>query len=231
MQSENERRTQDAVLLLNMADQFREVVRILNKELGSALQDPTARSIASQLGDDGRATGISTSGNESADHASLMALAEGVFAHYKAQPSIIENVGQTGISTLEMLLTIFNIYRVHDAGSFEDALDLIESTGLIPTSPSLNVIQITRQVDQQVKQLDDSLARNLPDLVLLTMSCLYHLYVAAKGGKYTDQAVVNDRLDMLREKARRVMIFAGLLRFRMSAETYAQCARLDVFLH
>lgn len=118
----------------------------------------------------------------------------------------------------------------------------MESTELIPLDGE--IAKITRRAEE-FKDLHESLQRNLQVYLPLTMDSLagvYHnLKSSSMAGDTTRQGVslpcasmssklihFRQTLQKLRKKSRSIMVFAGILKYRMSSDVYSYLARLDV---
>lgn len=101
----------------------------------------------------------------------------------------------------------------------------MESTDLIPLDG--DVAKITRRAEE-FKDLHDALQRNLQIYLPLTMDCLAALHQSIKTSSAITEATRQMSLTTLRKKARSLMVFAGILKYRMSPDVYSYLARLDV---
>ena len=118
----------------------------------------------------------------------------------------------------------------------------MESTDLIPLDG--DVAKITRK-SEEFKDLHDALQRNLQVYLPLTMDSLAAVHQSVKASavaEATRQMVspayasrdssislfTFQTLNSLRKKSRSLMVFAGILKYRMSPDVYSYLARLDV---
>jgi nuclear pore complex protein Nup93 len=118
----------------------------------------------------------------------------------------------------------------------------MESTELIPLDG--DVAKITKRAEE-FKDLHESLQRNLQTYLTLTMDSLAEVHRKAKSSAIVDvtQQVVTtfikyccleigssmvQTLNTVRKKSRSLMVFAGILKYRMSPDVYSYLARLDV---
>lgn len=119
----------------------------------------------------------------------------------------------------------------------------MESTDLVPLDG--DVAKITRRAEE-FRDLPEALQRNLQTFLTLTMDALATTHQKVKNSmvaEATKQMVrtytcspVDGRLltetlqtlATLRKKSRSLMIFAGILKYRMSPDVYSYLARLDV---
>lgn len=90
-------------------------------------------------------------------------------------------------------------------------------------------MSITRKAES-FKDVDESISRNFSDVLLLTMNLLSKLHALVKESPF-GEAGKQARLVEIRNKARALMLFAGMLRLRIEQSTFSQLTRLDVYLH
>lgn len=109
-----------------------------------------------------------------------------------------------------------------------------------------DVAKITRRAEE-FRDLPESLQRNLQTFLALTMDALATVHQKVKSSMAADSTKQMVRcaryvplrgarrltarfqnLANLRRKSRSIMIFAGILKYRMSPDVYSYLARLDV---
>lgn len=241
-QSEAEHRTRDAILLFNLAEDYDLVVSVLNRELGASLFLSEAEQ---QQG-----SAISVNGQSSSvlnPQASLSAtensaqLAQAILDTYESQNHIVRRVEVSKRETCRLLLELKKAIGFVRNGEVEKGLNTIESTDLFPLSG--DVLTISRRAESFFRSIDESLARNLSELLLMTMDLLYKVHTSLKSGHHqsstgTSLALVTSsggesregQLGEVRNKARALMMFAGMLRFRIEQNVFAQLTRLDAFI-
>ncbi|EED84782.1 predicted protein [Postia placenta Mad-698-R] len=122
------------------------------------------------------------------------------------------------------LLRVRDAMDAKDAGKVEQALDIIQATDLIPTDG--DVARIQRRAEE-FRDLPDAIQRNLQTFLTLTMDLLATVHQKAKTSMAADVAR-QMTLAALRKKSRSLMMFAGILKYRMSPDVYSYLARLDV---
>ncbi|KAL1923580.1 uncharacterized protein VTP21DRAFT_8560 [Calcarisporiella thermophila] len=209
----------DAVHLYNLAEEYDTVVQILNEQLGEALTLPLHHQ--AQSTELAPPTGAFGGGED------IKSLAENVMTYYMQYPYISARISERSKTTCSLLLQLLQFTSLYDEGQFEQALQLMEQLNLIPLESDMALI--TRKADD-LRDLDETIARNFSQLLLMTMTILYKLYTALKESPYGDSER-QLKMNLLRRKARALMIFAGMIQFRMPADMYARLNRLDVFMN
>ena len=119
----------------------------------------------------------------------------------------------------------------------------MESTDLIPLSG--DIAKTTRRAEE-FRDLHEALQKNLQTYLPLTMDALSGVHQRVKSSMVADatkQMVtpMNNNIDIgltdfwffktlatIRKKSRSLMVFAGILKYRMSPDVYSYLARLDV---
>ena len=118
-----------------------------------------------------------------------------------------------------------SLYRSEQLTS---ALQVLESLHDVPVVAEARTdgVALSRKAES-FKLYDDSITMNFSDIVLMAMNLLYKLHQSLKESMERTNSVV---LFEYQSQARALMMWAGMLRFRMSNETYCQLTRLDVFV-
>ncbi|GAA5859368.1 hypothetical protein JCM1840_004583 [Sporobolomyces johnsonii] len=229
--ADSEQRFSEAILLYNLAEEYDAVIAVLNVELGNSLSKPST-SLAGRVGgsadgnayfrDEGKGTVGMAAGQED-----VAMVARSILEHYDRSAGMGGKVSRKRRETCEVLMRLKEAMGAYEQGKLEQALQTIESTSLIPLSSDL--VAIIR-ASEDLKDVDDAIVRNLDVVLLTTMTILYKLHQQLKESPFGDQSRQAKMVE-LRSKARSLMMFAGMLRYRLTSETYSQLTRLDVFLH
>ncbi len=125
-------------------------------------------------------------------------------------------------SSLFLLLDLMTFFDRYHAKKFDDAVDVVQRIRLVPLAQS--------EVDPLVSNfrvLQDEVRRNVPDLLLAAMTILFTQYKQGKAGGagagvgspvMGQQQLVNSgrerHLEALREKAKALITFAGMIPYR-----------------
>jgi len=194
---ENDRIT-EAIKLYNLAGDYATVITCLAQALSNTISKPTP---------------------EETDRR-LEQTAADIIGHYEKTNRAVGKDRQAVIQ----LLRIREAKDRIAAGKPDIAIDILESTELIPLSGDMATI--TRQAEE-FKELHDALQRNLQTYVPLTMEALAGIHQKVKSSIMPD-ATRQLTLTAVRRKSRSLMVFAGILKYRMSPDIYSYLARLDV---
>ncbi|KAF9818485.1 hypothetical protein IEO21_02723 [Rhodonia placenta] len=196
--SEQNDRIPEAIKLYNLAGDYTTVIACLAQALGNTISQPSG---------DEKTRAIERTAAEIVRHYEKTNSANG-----KEKKAVIQ------------LLRVRDAMDAKDAGKVEQALDIIQATDLIPTDG--DVARIQRRAEE-FRDLPDAIQRNLQTFLTLTMDLLATVHQKAKTSMAADVAR-QMTLAALRKKSRSLMMFAGILKYRMSPDVYSYLARLDV---
>ncbi|KAI0747814.1 nucleoporin-interacting protein NIC96 [Daedaleopsis nitida] len=196
--SEEADRIPEAIKLYNLAGDYATVIGVLAQALGNTIAQPSV---------DEKVRGIERT-------------AADILRHYERTNRA---VGKERDAVIR-LLRVREAMDAKDAGRVESALELMQSTDLIPMDG--DVAKITKRAEE-FRELPDALQRNLQTFLTLTMDVLATVHQKTKASGLPD-ATRQMTLASLRKKSRSLIIFAGNLKYRMSPDVYSYLARLDV---
>ncbi|KAG0141236.1 hypothetical protein CROQUDRAFT_664119 [Cronartium quercuum f. sp. fusiforme G11] len=216
-----ERRLRDAIRLFNIAEEYDQVIGVLNIELGNSLAQPVGVDVSM---DEGTAKAATISLTASED---IVTVANNILAHYDRTATISGRITRKNRETCALLLKLKTVLNLHEKGRNEQALTMLDAIDLLPTGNDL--VQIIRK-SEHVKDLDDSIVKNLDVIVLCAMNILFQVFNSLKDSPYGD-AGRQAKMGEIKTKARAITTFAGMLRYRLSPDTYSQLSRLQAYLH
>ncbi|KAF9048132.1 nucleoporin-interacting protein NIC96 [Hymenopellis radicata] len=192
-------RIPEAIKLYNLAGDYTTVMSCLATALGGTVSKPTP---------DEKSRAIEATASE-------------IVHNYKGR-----NQAATGTDR-DAVMCLLEIRRAMDeklAGRPDSALTTMEQTSLIPLDGDVG--RITKQAEA-FKGLHESLQRNLPTYITLTMDALAAVHQQKKNAMMPESSR-QAALNQIRKQSRSLMIFAGILKYRMSPDVYSYLARLDV---
>ena len=123
-----------------------------------------------------------------------------------------------------LLLDLYKFHKLYHSGNdkLEEALSVISRLQIIP----LQQETINHRV-QAFKSFSDELRRCIPDILIMVMSILNKLFKNASKSGSTLYGAQNKQAQKIRDQARVVMRFAGMLPYSMPGDTHAQLSMLD----
>lgn len=224
-----ERRLRDAIRLFNIAEEYDRVIAVINIELGASLFQPGSKPASTRMDEDMDGSRLAAKGATVSLTASedIVAVANNVLAHYDRTTTISSRITRKNRDTCALLLRLKTVLGLHEQGKNEQAMAMLDSIDLLP--PGNDLVQIIRK-SEQVKDLDDTIVKNLDVIVLTGMNILFQVFSSFKDSPYGD-ASRQAKMSEIKTKARAITTFAGMLRYRLSPETYSQLSRLQAYLH
>lgn len=216
--ADQEKRFADTILLYNLAEEYDAVVQVLNAALGASLSSPNATAAESAQAQASQSFGMVDD---------VVSSARSILEHYDRSAVMLHRISKKARETCKMLLQLKDAFTLQQQNRLQEALERIEELSIIPLKSDLALI--VRAADD-LKEYDESILRNIDTILLNTMNILYKMHSTLKESPYGDSSR-QETMNQLRMKARALMMFAGMLKYRLSGETYSQLTRLDVYLH
>lgn len=214
--TENKGLFEDAVRLYDLGKKHDKVLELLNRLLSQVVSHP------------------GSSPQSSRDR--LRNLAVGVAERYRVQG---HEGNRSNTSTFFLLLDLLVFFDYYHEGNLDDAINVMKQLQLLPfTSDS---------VEHKVKTFrhyTDEVRRCLPDILLATMNIYHSQYKNAKNttpqspmfsgrgvtGKDGDGGK-DTYLNYLRSQARCLIMFAGMLPYRLPGDTNARLVQIEVLMN
>ncbi|KAK9454541.1 Nup93/Nic96-domain-containing protein [Dipodascopsis uninucleata] len=218
IQADQDGRTADAVLLYHLSEEYDIVVGIINKTLGESLA-------IADLSSGGTATDVSMSLAALEDPVQL---ARNMMAVYNTNGAILKKVSAKNRDACSMLLQIVDARRAFENGSWEDCLSHISRVNVLPMELDNDTGSIRRRA-QQFSALDESVARNVPMMLVMAMECCVRVTRQMDSSAYSD-ASRSKKIGDLRTRAKNCMIYAGMIQYRMPREVYGHLTRMETEL-
>ena len=141
----------------------------------------------------------------------------------------------TGLSATEdgsffLLLDLMTFFDMFHCKKMDEALDIIGKIRIIPLAQS--------EIDSMVgtfRMLSDEVRRNIPDILLATMNILFTKYKESKNSA-PSRGIHQDggrqrHLEMLRDQAKAIITFAGMIPYRMPGDTNARLVQMEVLMN
>ncbi|KAJ2764070.1 nuclear pore complex subunit, partial [Coemansia nantahalensis] len=214
--SRDEGRLADTVLLYNLGERYNTVLNVLSKQLGELLH---LRGCSSGPG----LSVDAAPAGDSLDLNDVEGVARAVVEHYRQREHIARVLEERSVATCNTLLLLLAFLGCHRRAAYEEALEAIERTQLLPLDGD---VSLAAQHAERVRSVDESITRNFALILLATMDTLSRLYAGLKESPFVD-AIKHANMQHLRRKARTLMVFAGMVQFRMPSDTYAKLNRMD----
>ncbi|KAF9162413.1 hypothetical protein DFQ26_003567 [Actinomortierella ambigua] len=222
----SEGRVEDAIELYSIAEEYNMVMTLLNKQMAEALSsNPGLYAQLNMTTGGGGAAAAAGGAGDAMGNNSLLATRR-LAKEYMNDSQISARISDKNLETCRTLLQLVSFMEQYDRGRYEAALAVIEQLDFIPLEADM--ARITKKVEE-FKNLDESVARSFPEILVKTMESIYRLYTELKESRY-DEPGRRELMSLQKRRARTLMMFAGSIKFRMPADTYARLNRLDVFI-
>lgn len=208
---ENNGLFEDAVKLYDLGSNHNKVLQLLNKMLSSVVSE----------------TKVALSKRTRLETLALK-IAERYCAHGN-------NATNEVTQTFYLLLDLMTFFDYYYNKQYNDAIDTISKLNILPFRNS----DIEMKVNQ-FNRYSEEVRRNIPDLLLATMNILYNQYKDIKSS--TPRAVnkfgiigeIGNKEQFcaeIRQKARSLITYAGIIPYRMPGDTNARLVQLEVMMN
>lgn len=219
IKAEEDGRISDAVLLYQLSEEYDTVVTIVNKSLGEMLAvQPLGQPVSEGLGEDNMPLVLGTTENPAQ-------LARHVMEVYTGNVSIFNKVKPRNRETCSILLQIVEARDLYAAGEYERCLQVVHATNIITLDPNADTSLVRRRA-QEFVMLHQSVARNVPSLLVMVMECSANIAGIIRESYYTNEGR-EARIKDMRGIARNCMVYAGMIQYRMPREVFIRLSTLE----
>ncbi|XP_065185171.1 nuclear pore complex protein Nup93-like [Sycon ciliatum] len=204
--AEQEGLLEDSVHLYDLAGCHDKVIAILNKLISQVLVG---------------GSGVSSTRNH------LKALGLTIAKRYRSHGHSANSGNMSSFCMLIDLVQFFDLFRARQVGP---SLDVLRRLKLVPLTEG--------EIEQRVtglRQYTDEVRHVLPDVLLTSMQLLYQQYTSTRGGGSTPMRSMSSAADastltVLRQQARTLITFAGMLPYCMPGDMNARLVQMEVLM-
>ncbi|KAI9482779.1 MAG: Nup93/Nic96-domain-containing protein [Benjaminiella poitrasii] len=186
-------RCRDAVHVYSLTGDFNKMVDVLAKELSDALQQPQSL----------RATDPTLS---ELSNDEIIQFSVQIMEHYEKHEAFSKVIDNKRKQTIRTLIQLLQFRTMYEKGQLEHAIQILEQTNIIPFTKDFN--QTQRLVDR-FSHLDESILKNMPEILLNAMDILYKLWATYSSADIASAIEVHT----LEMKVSALITFAGLIQF------------------
>lgn len=204
--ADDEGRTLDAIHLYVLAGAVDTAVATANRVLADALYTTDVDEPVAGTGPEGALT---------------VQLAQTVGRDIRSVPTDWARVLPAHRDTCQVLMGLAKVREAYARGEYAATLALAAELGIVPASVD-DGVATARQMAQALPQYDEAVARNIPQLLVVVMAAAGKEAAAARTNP-----VGGERVREMREVARQVMVYAGMVQYRMPREVYSKLAELE----
>lgn len=204
--------TLDAILLYRLARDYTHVFALVNSHLGLLISSVSV--------------GIKVEDSLDSSSAFLQLARNVIRLDNDTKSSASDHSLEKARKTCRNLLTIADCLDLVAKDDYESCLNRISDTGLLVLSPT-PAFEEVRTVSRDFATYDESLACNIPKLLLVAMTCIVRINEQLRQQNSGDSTIRDRVFEQNRGKANNCMVYAGLIQFRMPREVYVKLTQLD----
>jgi nuclear pore complex protein Nup93 len=222
--------TASAVLLYHLSEDYSLVLATINRRLSDVFADPSAPIYVNDPVAQEETRKMNLSMAAVVDPASL---ASNVLAMYEANGNILQHLDNRERETCQVLLGMIEARKAFLNGRWEasisvylfnfNLIQIIEDLDLIPLSGSPSTL---KRYAQNVPLLSDAVAKNIPVLLVMVMQALVNISKQLREAVFGDPSKERKLVEG-RRRGGNIVIFAGLIQYRMGGEVYEMLTRLE----
>lgn len=203
---------EDAVRLYDLAKKPDKVLELLNRLLSQV---------------------VSVTASNQTNRDRLKSLALGIAERYRSQ-GIADGL-KANTNSLYLILDLITFFDLYAEGQMEEAMKIIQQLQLLP----LTIDAVEHKVSA-FRNYTEEVRRCLPDVLLVTMNILHHQYKTSRNtapqsplmrGKAAEDGGKETYLNYLRGQAKSLIMFAGMLPYRLPGDTYARLVQIEVLMN
>ena len=226
-------RVSDAVLLYHLAEDYDSVVAVINRALSEALsidigsepfrlQPLKPRALPAEQNQQQRRDGDASSFSLTAID-DPVTLAQNMFELYNSNGLIVEKISLNNRNAAAMLIRMSEARERVSSGRFPEAIDTMMKMELLPMRAHGD-INVIRNFAQNLNEQPPVVARNVGNLLIWAIGACGEQRQALQQGRWNiESRKVTE--NELRTMAKDLMVFAGLIRYRIAGNVYDMLAR------
>lgn len=150
-------------------------------------------------------------------------IAKKIIFIYIENLEISQKVQTKNKETCTILLKLADARRAYQAKQWETTLALVEELDLLPFSDEVSA----RRKAQDFTGLNENIVKNIPNLLVMVMSCISQLIIGLNQSDYKSTTKAQ-QVEALKNVSRNCMMYAGMIQYKMPRETYSALIRLDI---
>jgi nuclear pore complex protein Nup93 len=204
--ADKEGRIYDGLLLYQLAEEYEIVISIVSRLLGEYLSNTE---LDQPLIEDGNS------------ETNPVLIADNFL-------SIHQNVSVERQIICKKLLKIAEIRQLFLEKEWDETLKQIEELDILPVSPNSNLSNI-RLKAEELAYLDDSLLKNVPNLLIIAMTCVAQRKEQINSSAFNG-AIKEEKTKELKLVAKNCVVFAGMVQYKMPRETFSLLIGLEATL-
>lgn len=203
--ADKEGRIYDSLLLYQLSEEYEIVISIVNKLLGEFLSNTELDQLLIE-------------GNSETNP---ILIAENFLSLY-------QDISVKNKEVCKQLLEIAEIRHIFLEKDWDLCLKKVEELDILPVNPNTD-LGSTRLKAEELTYLNESLLRNVPNLLIITMTCVAHKNEQIQKSAFNG-SIKEEKLKELRLIAKNCVVFAGMVQYKMPRETFSLLIGLEALL-
>ncbi|QLL31744.1 hypothetical protein HG536_0B06100 [Torulaspora globosa] len=202
-------RLHDSLLLYQLSEEYDIVMTIVNSMLSDLLSNTDLEQPLVTEDDNNEINPI--------------LIAKKLLSIYMENLEISKKVHSKNKEMCILFLKLADARKTFHARQWQNALTQIEEVDILPFSDETSA----RRKAQEFSALNEQLIRIIPNLLIMTMSCIHHLVADLNKSDYHSISKTQ-QIAALKNVSRNCMMYAGMIQYKMPRETYSTLIKLDV---
>lgn len=207
--AEEDGRVYDSLLLYQLSEEYNIVISIVNVMLSDLLSNTDLDQQLLTIDDNSETNPI--------------LIAKKLVSIYIDNLEISKKVHTKNKETCILLLKLADARRSYQAGQWQNTLSQVEELDILPFADEISA----RKKAQEFSTLNENIIKNIPNLLIMTMSCIYNLIEDLNKSDYKS-LTKDQQIGAMENVSKNCMIYAGMIQYKMPRETYSTLIRLDV---
>lgn len=209
LRADEDGRVYDCLLLYQLSEEYNIVVIIVNGLLSDLLSNTDLDQPLVTMDENSETNPI--------------LIAKKIVSIYIENLEISKKVQSKNKETCILLLKLADARRTYLAKQWESTLAQVEELDLLPFSDEISA----RKKAQDFPALNENIIKNIPNLLVMVMSCISQLITSLNQSDYQSLAKAQ-QVEALKNVSRNCMMYAGMIQYKMPRETYSALIRLDI---
>ncbi|KAI8880586.1 NIC-domain-containing protein, partial [Backusella circina FSU 941] len=213
----------DAVSVFALGDDYDTAIETLNVHLDQALYRPQKQ----QFNRDDVL--VSTDGGQRrVEDNSLVQFAKETLDCYQSKQYILPLINHSFLTSCYVLVHLLEATLCYEDHKFQEALQLIRATDVIPLhKDQLKIQSAAAWFD---KSEDNIIHKHIPEILLMVMDILYKLWEQYSNPVYTKLNPSKKPVQEIEDAISGLLVFVGLIQMKIPADYVARLNRTDVML-
>ncbi|OWB79060.1 hypothetical protein B5S32_g3269 [[Candida] boidinii] len=253
IKAEEEGRLYDCILLYQLSEEYETVINLVIKLLGEflvsidiniSIDDLLNKNINNNNNTTTSTTNDSTFLSLKNDDINIISLSLKLIKLYNNSIEISNKVSIKSKEILSVLLEIYEIRKEFNKynPNLVKILNKLENLNLLPINfTRLIELEEIRKLSIEFNSINESIAKNIPNLLIISMKCISQLIFDLNQGLISESILIDssnnsllinstkdEKIIKLRQISRNLMIYSGMLQYKMPRDVYTTLINIEV---